>query len=217
MEEDPVLRGSDDSQEDQELVELLLEEEEENSGRRRIIIIIIIILLLLLLFWPVDREGLRDARQEDRAERELVEKQRPAGLAKYEVISGAPNKELMGNTRKGVAVVVRFHVTNIGRQSEMLDYSMVTIKDQFGMEYSAVPAMTKKFYEEEGLKNYHWGQSIESGQKLEVLAVFIAASGPKKGYVLVGRDFEWTSEKTKEFELGTFDTLPARPYMEPDQ
>ena len=216
MTDEPVLRGSDDSQEDQEITELLLEDEEENSGRRRLIIIIIIILLLLLLFWPVGPERLRDARRQSRVNREQDDKQRPAGLAKYEIISAAPMTDLMAITRKGVAVGGRFYVTNIGRQAEILDYSMVSLKDQFGMDYPAVPELTEQVYKREG-KSSPWGRKLASGRRIKVVAVFSAFAAPKKGYSLIGHDFEWTAEKSKEFELGTFDTLPARGYMPPDQ
>lgn len=217
MGDEPFLRGTEDEAEPEDYpgeAELLLEGEEDRSGRRRVIIIIIIILLiLLLLFCPVDKKSLNKQRR--LSEKAKRAQERPLGAASYKVISGAPMPERSGRSRKAVVVGVWFYVKNVSPRVQVLDYSMVQLGDEFGKRYEALADDTDDIYEKEGMSS-PWGLDVAPGREVKVFVAFYAYTGPKKRYFLIGRDFDWTSDRSRNYPIGVFDTSPRNPYMRPD-
>ncbi len=185
--------------------EFIYEDEDERSSWRKIVIITIIILLLLLLFWPVSPKRLREEQARTGRGKDQLLGPRAVGKAKYRVISGGPLEGIGGNSRKAAAVGVWFEVENISSKAEVLDYSLVSIRDSFDRQYVNHPGLINEWYSKNGVKS-PWEKPVPPGGKVKALGVFFAFRGDKKLYILEGRDFAWISGKVEDYAIGTFST-----------
>ena len=183
--------------------------EEKKPIWRKIVVIIIIILLLLLLFWPISPAARKKQRLRVKKQTEGVA-EGVVGTAKYTVISSSLIPSLGIDSAKAIPVAVWFEAQNLSSRPEILDHSMVKLKEISGREYVANPGLIEEWYERNSLAS-PWEEPIGPGKKIKAVAVFYAFRGPRKTFVLEGRDFEWVSNRSRDFLIGSFETFgPSR-------
>jgi hypothetical protein len=184
--------------EEEEAAELTdLSQEEKKSTWRRVLTAIVLILILLLLFWPVDKSKLKTPKRN--ANSSL--KRQQAGTAHYQVLAATPLSE--GQGAKTFTVKVTFKIKNLGTRPAQLSFNMVSLQDNNGVTYEPASSFTVDWYEKEGKKS-PWDEMLEPKKSLKAVVFFNVFKGPKKQYVLVGRDFDWTTQEAKTISAGSF-------------